>query len=145
MKRIIIILMALLLNIGISKSLTEKNELHCDDFFFVNDIVVPILQFERCEIEQKQGVPMTAIYSVNGNDAKLIEAFLQDSVDLKPLNHTCCYWQSGQDQGFFSDANGRHYYVEMVSEETLLTQRNQWHEIPKFYVMVTTYSKEEEI
>ena len=42
-------------------------------------------------------------------------------------------------KGSYTDKDGWSFEVTMISEETILNDRQDWHKIPEFYVRVTKY------
>ncbi len=123
-------------------------ELDCKDLMVELVDKPPEFQFLECK-EEKQAPSdvLVARYRVPGKDAATVENFLQQKFNMSKLRFLCCGWEpvfvkknnylSGH--GTYRDKRGYYYKIIMFSEETLLNQRQDWKNIPFFYVTVTKF------
>lgn len=102
------------------------------------------IKYERCEVQtQNQGVPVVAIYQIDGADAAAAEAFLHERFGLaSSLVRNCCMWELPAAIPYQENASAPYYNIRMYSEETVVSTRENWPQIRNFYLTVTTYSEE---
>jgi hypothetical protein len=113
----------------------------CADFLAQMHKKPAHVQFIRCIYEpERQGKPLRAIYSVSGTYAARTEAWLIKTVGLNRLKRSCCQWDSAAAQ--FKSAQGRDFAIAMVSDETGVDKRTQWHKIPRFEIIVETLTED---
>lgn len=115
----------------------HSSEPDCDDFLSLINKKPDQLNFVSCEAgKSAQLRALKATYSVDGEHAKDVEAYLKKHFELPTLRFACCGWDTLGPKGSFSFQN---YYVEvsMYSDETLIRERSRWKEIDHFNVQLT--------
>lgn len=114
----------------------------CQDFLAALGDKPAFIQFLGCEQEtDSQGRPFTASYRVNGSEAGAAEKYLQSTFGMNRLERHCCVWESGP--GFYRDEKtGIGYALSMASEETTVSDRASWDELPFFYITVSAYAED---
>lgn len=131
----------------------QSIEPQCGDFLASFTSKPKALQFQSCDIAyNKQAKPMIARYHVTGKQAAEVEKFLIKNFAMPSLYFVCCIWESVdklKKQGysineseFLDPKTDIRYYITMISDETLVNKRQNWPEIPYFYVNVYTYTEE---
>lgn len=88
----------------------------------------------------QQGKPLLATYSVQGQFASIVETRLGSTIGLVKLRRSCCQWDSPAHT--FKDKEGREFQVTMTSPETTIGSRTAWGKIPKFGILIKTYTEE---
>ena len=119
----------------------------CEDFLEKWDKKPTELHFTDCErVEHVQMDRFVASYVVNGAEAEDVETYLKEDFQMTSLRFICCGWDSlniddltEPSAGVYRDRFGNEFYIKMYSAETLIQSRDQWDNIPEFYVRVTTY------
>lgn len=120
----------------------------CEDFLAKLGDKPEELEFSGCKKYQKfSREALESRYTVTGKDAASVERFLQQKFQMPELRFLCCGWEqvrrientNSPGYGSFRDSRGYKYQVTMFSQETLITERSDWHNIPFFYVDVTLY------
>lgn len=114
-----------------------------------------IVEYQSCEIlTDLQGKPMIATYKVTGDKAATVEGYLVKVFDMPALKFICCGWEPVENlpdksiklNGHYSDPKtGIFYSIAMGSGETLVSDRQNWSEIPYFYIKVKTFTDPDEI
>jgi hypothetical protein len=113
----------------------------CGDFLAQLHKKPAHVRFIKCAyVAERQGKPLRAIYSVSGNYAASTEAWLIKAVGLNRLKRSCCQWDAPA--AHFKSAQGRDYAIAMVSGETGVDTRAQWHKIPRFEITVETLTED---
>jgi hypothetical protein len=117
----------------------------CEDFLETWGLKPAELKFTQCKrIENPQFDRLESSYVVAGADAAGVEKLLQKKFNLAPLRFLCCGWESTSgdanrpSHGSYTD-KGYTFQISMGSDETLLRDRQNWPNIPQFYVRVTKY------
>jgi hypothetical protein len=111
----------------------------CGDFLSDAHQKPPALTFETCvRTNDAQLAVLKSTYSVSGKKADIVEKYLVEQYSMPKLRFVCCGWESSNRGGFFNYKNYS-MAVTMYTSETLVTDRNHWAEIPKFYVDVILY------
>jgi hypothetical protein len=90
---------------------------------------------------------LVAKYRVTGQAAASIEQWLQRHFKMAALQFICCGWSPvrrmprGNESGaaWVRGAQGLEHKITMYSDETGRTRRQDWSQIPFFYVEVTQY------
>jgi hypothetical protein len=127
----------------------EANNNPCKDFLVTWEAKLPELEFRECQhVERPPGEELIALYVVKGSDAADVEQFLQREFGMAPLKFLCCGWEPirvGEEgdflpgHGSYIDSRSDRFRITMVSPETLLNDRQDWHKIPQFQVKVKQY------
>jgi len=113
----------------------------CGDFLAQMQKKPDHVEFAGCSYApDRQGKPLEATYRVSGRDAAATEAYLIKTVGLNRLKRSCCLWDSPASQ--FRDAMGRDFLISMVSEETMVNSRSEWHQITVFGITVETFTED---
>jgi hypothetical protein len=113
----------------------------CGDFLASIGKMPPHSSFASCQAyPDRQGKPFEATYALSGRDALKVEAYMARHFGLKRMKFYCCYWDSRATR--FQDKNGREFYIQMTSEETVQSSRKNWAKIPKFMIIVKNYTEE---
>ncbi|TAD78409.1 MAG: DUF4952 domain-containing protein [Oscillatoriales cyanobacterium] len=117
----------------------------CGDFAAVWNKKPKQLAFAGCQLEPSEpdAVPK-ARYRLEGNDAIVIEQFLQREFGMAPLRFICCGWEpvvaKGDARllklGSYRDDRGITYQIAMYSGETPIATRQQWSAIDTFRVEI---------
>jgi len=146
--RLIIIMFAVML-FSVSCHSLSKGVTHiCEDFLASWGEKPAQLEFTDCKkVKIPPGEGLTASYVVQGVDAAEVEKILQRKFGMAPLKFLCCGWEpvlvKNKDnlpgKGSYTDQDGWSFEVTMVSEETIISDRQDWHKIPEFYVRVTKF------
>ena len=117
-----------------------------------NDDILPLLTKELGQLEfvkSKVGSWQTVLeanYRVSGNNAHLIEDILHKEYGMSELKFACCGWESHPNGNMeITDEFNNKYEelydynsisISMYSDETLIQERDKWHKIPYFNVVV---------
>ena len=110
----------------------------CDDFLAITHKKPTQLDFVGCKQRfDLQGKPWQATYRVRGVHAGEVERYLMKVFKVKKLTRTCCVWESINNS--YRDAEFRPLVISIATEETRVTSRARWREIPYFYVTVSVY------
>ncbi|NSY99365.1 DUF4952 domain-containing protein [Agrobacterium tumefaciens] len=113
----------------------------CGDFLAKTHKTPANVNYVECRyLPDRQGKPLQATYSVSGKDAADAEAHLIKSVGLGKLRRVCCQWESKPAR--FKDRAGADYTISMYSGETMISSRTDWHDIPRFEILVETFTEE---
>ncbi|MES0491443.1 MAG: DUF4952 domain-containing protein [Leptospirales bacterium] len=99
------------------------------------------LEFLDCTSKNGQTI-YEATYKVQGKYALEVEKFLVNNYHMEALIYLCCGWEvkNGKkglfaDSQFFKDGSSLVFQVSMFSEDTELKKREEWPQIPYFYVI----------
>ena len=120
----------------------------CEDFLAKLGNKPEELEFAGCKKYHKLSLEvLEARYEVTGKDAGTVENFLQQKFHMSQLQFLCCGWEplgrientKSPGYGSFRDSRGYKYEVTMFSQETLINHRQDWQNIPLFYVDITLY------
>ncbi|MDH1264970.1 DUF4952 domain-containing protein [Pseudomonas sp. GD03944] len=116
----------------------------CHDMLQAISTPPAFIQYERCEVQaQNQGVPVVAIYRIDGADAAAAEDFLRERFGLaSSFVRSCCMWELPAAIPYQENAAAPYYTIRMYSEETVVSTRKDWPKIQNFYLTVTTYSED---
>ncbi|WP_263911849.1 DUF4952 domain-containing protein [Achromobacter sp. 79A6] len=114
----------------------------CEDFLAALGDKPDFIEYQGCRLEMRvQGKPLVARYRVDGAAAALAESYLRRQFGMPPLQFQCCGWQTPPQ--FWRDLRtGEGYTIGFGSEETLLSSRSQWSQIPSFHIRVERYTEE---
>ena len=113
----------------------------CTDFLAQLKKKPAHVTFDNCSsAPERQGKPLRAIYHVSGVYAARAEAALIKSVGLNKLKRSCCQWDSPA--ASYKSARGQQFVISMVSEESVVTKRSRWREIPRFEIAVELLTEE---
>ncbi len=113
----------------------------CADFLAQQQKKPAHLTFITCISQpERQGKPLRATYHVRGMFAAQVEATLIKSVGLNRLKRSCCQWDSPATS--FLSTKKQTFIISMVSEETAVSKRSQWREIPSFEITVELLTEE---
>jgi hypothetical protein len=113
----------------------------CGDFLAQMQKKPDHVEFAGCSYApDRQGKPLEATYRVSGRFAAATEAYLIKTVGLNRLKRSCCLWDSPASQ--FRDSMGRDFLISMVSEETMVSSRSEWHQITVFGITVETFTED---
>lgn len=110
----------------------------CDDFLAALHKKPKDLEFLGCrQRTDLQNSPSEASYRVEGRHAAEVESYLTKELKIKRLERTCCVWESTQNS--YRDRHDRLFVISMTTDETTVGSREQWKQIPYFYVKVYRY------
>ncbi|CAB3865991.1 DUF4952 domain-containing protein [Achromobacter deleyi] len=114
----------------------------CDDFLAALTNKPDFIEYQGCRLEMRtHGKPLVARYRVDGAAAALAESYLRRQFGIAPLQYQCCGWQTPPQ--FWRDPRaGDEYTIGFGSEETLLSSRSQWDQIPSFHIRIERYTEE---
>ncbi|UYZ83275.1 DUF4952 domain-containing protein [Entomomonas sp. E2T0] len=149
----LLIIMVFLIGCSSSSNQNKSVSSQCDDFLAIFNHKPNNLVFQYCEVKHdKQAKPAVATYKVTGEQAAVIEQYLIKNFDMPSLYFVCCIWEPidkirkagySKNEGEYKDPKTNiTYYITMGSDETLVTKRQNWSEIPFFWVDVYTYTEE---
>ncbi len=98
------------------------------------------LEFMNCDVVDLPQIALSARYRVPGSQASIVEDFLKKKYGMNALHFACCGWEpewklEAQGPGHFT-IPGRYFSITLSSDETGITDRARWSEIPYFYVVV---------
>ncbi|HLP91081.1 MAG TPA: DUF4952 domain-containing protein [Nostocaceae cyanobacterium] len=126
-----------------------KAQITCKDFLLEFGDKPQELEFLECKNSKNVGLDaLEARYRVSGKDAAKVESLLQQKFQMSKLKFLCCGWESifvtknGSNtpgKGYYTDNYGYRYTIDMHSEETLVNERENWQNIPYFYITVTAF------
>lgn len=105
----------------------------CDGLLSHFGVKLPELEFESCTKGSGQ-VIRSARYKVRGTQAATVEESLHKQYGMGRLTFVCCGWEPAEGRTGMLRAPSRDVSVTMNSEETLLSDRTEWSNIPFFYV-----------
>ncbi|MBP0017478.1 MAG: DUF4952 domain-containing protein [Cyanobacteria bacterium SBLK] len=129
-------------------SRTHKVTPVCEDFLKVWQEKPSDLQFIRCKKVKKFGFDrLESFYVVKGSDAARVEKILQRKFGMASLKFLCCGWEpifkkgdvNTLGLGNYRDKNGIDFEISMYSEETIITDRQEWDKIPEFRIYVSMF------
>lgn len=111
----------------------------CGDFLAMAGRKPPALEFIECRASQDAQVrSLFARYRVRGALAAGVEQALVRDTNMAGLRFACCGWDldmaTHARRGTLPGPEGFDYEVSMASEETLVSTRYNWYEIPWFHV-----------
>jgi len=113
----------------------------CSDVWKSDDFQSAHVEVVGCSTRSDlQGAPFVSRYRVAGRYASDAEQSLIKDFSIKPLQRTCCLWESTDNAQ--RDANGKSLSITMASEETTVTDRREWAKIPYFYIEIKRYDRE---
>lgn len=152
----LLIIMAFLIGCSSSSNQNKSAPSQCGDFLAIFNHKPNDLAFQYCEVKHnRQAKPAVATYKVTGAQAAAVEKYLIENFDMPSLYFVCCIWEPvdkikkagyGKYEGEYIDPKTNiMYYITMGSDETLVNKRQNWSEIPFFWVNVYTYTAPEEI
>ena len=128
---------------------SQAAQLSCSQVIQEFDRFPKSLELIECKpAKSSQLKTLKARYRVEGDRATAVEKFLHREYGLPALRFICCGWSgmTGSENGqpthgraVYEDANANYYEIRMMSAETLITDRQQWSDIPWFYVTVTAF------
>ncbi|KRW59917.1 DUF4952 domain-containing protein [Pseudomonas sp. TTU2014-080ASC] len=99
------------------------------------------IEYQSCTVEKdRQGQPFTARYRVKGVDATAAEAYLSATFGMPALRRSCCQWDA-PNGSYIDEGTGHNFTVIMASEETTISEREHWSQIPYFYILVSGYNE----
>ena len=142
------IIFSMMLFLTSCSSLPEKVTHKCEDFLATWKEKTVKLKFTGCDKNNRASVnELVASYVVKGSDAAEVEKLLQEKFGMAPLKFLCCGWepifvennQNYPGYGSYTDQQGFDFRITMISQETLLNDRQDWKNIPDFYIYVTKY------
>ncbi|MCU1719540.1 DUF4952 domain-containing protein [Pseudomonas sp. 5P_3.1_Bac2] len=99
------------------------------------------IEYQSCEIEKdKQGTPSTALYRVKGSHAAEVEKYLSTQFNMPALKRSCCRWDA-PNGSYADEKTGYSYTITMLSDDTSVSERENWPQIPYFHILVSSYSE----
>ncbi|MBP2301931.1 DUF4952 domain-containing protein [Azospirillum picis] len=113
----------------------------CGDFLAGNSKKPPNLVYDGClYLPDRQGKPLQATYHVQGRFAARVESYFVKTVGMDALKRVCCQWSSRPTQ--FTGKAGAEFSITMSSGETIVGSRSEWASIPRFEIVVETFTEE---
>jgi len=113
----------------------------CDDFLDKLHKKPGNLEFVGCNLRADlQGEPWEATYRMAGSQAAAVESYLAKELHIKKLRRTCCVWESARNT--YRDKQSGLFVISMSSDETPISNRNQWVKIVNFYVTMNHYRED---
>ena len=125
----------------------------CDQSNNSNDVLSLLIDppfkiefYDYNEGNENSQTALEVIYRFKGNQAEEIESYLIENYGMTELGFRCCGWEQDgltsleiteefkQQYGYLYDFNS--IILTMFSDETIVSARNDWKQIPYFYIKV---------
>lgn len=109
----------------------------CDSFLQEINFNSPYLEFESCSLRQSADVipnPLTLKFRVKGEFAEQIENELYQRYQVPGFikQQSVAGWETGR---YYQLADSKYILrITFISQETQIQERDNWHEIPYFYL-----------